>query len=382
MLGFDPRSFIIISAVLGLLCAFVFFALRRSFPRDIQGLTHWAWACLIMVPAAFLFMLRGSLPVFWSSFVANMLVVAGIMLMYFSVARFADRPASPRRLAAVLMLLAALLAWPTFVVDDYRLRVIVVSTMNTWLFAASAWTILQMKSKHFAERLTMAAFLFAASISGVRCGAAVFQLGVIDPVRDISTVQHVYLATFAVSIITLSLGFLLMVNRRLHDRLQYAAMHDHLTGVFRREAVLEAVGREMTRTLRYGQPLALLMIDLDNFKVINDDFGHQTGDKVIVDFSRKAQQALRTHDVMGRYGGEEFIVLLPNTSWDGAYIVADRIRTLSGQRHLESLPPYTVSIGIATLQGRQEDIDALVRKADEALFAAKRGGKNRIEVRL
>lgn len=382
MLGFDPRSFIIISAVLGLLCAFVFFALRRSFPQDIQGLTHWAWGCLIMVPAAFLFMLRGSLPVFWSSFIANVLVVAGIMLMYVSVVRFAGRPAFPWRLAAVLIVMAAILAWPTFFADDYRLRVIVVSATNTWLFTACAWVILKLKPKHFAERLTMGTFFFTALISGVRCSAAVFQANVIDPISDISALQHVYLATFAVSIVTLSLGFLLMVNRRLQDKLQYAAMHDHLTGVFRREAVLEAVDREMTRTLRYGQPLALLMIDLDNFKVINDDFGHQTGDRVIVDFSRKAQQALRSHDVMGRYGGEEFIVLLPNTSWDGAYVVADRIRTLSGQRHLESLPAYTVSIGIATLQGRQEDIDALVRKADEALFAAKRGGKNRIEVRL
>lgn len=121
------------------------------------------------------------------------------------------------------------------------------------------------------------------------------------------------------------------------------------------------------------------MMDLDDFKGINDQYGHLEGDRVIADFSRKAQQGLRNHDVMARYGGEEFMVMLPNTAREGAYVIADRMRDLLAQARSDDLPAYTVSIGIATTQGDQHEVGAFVRKADQALYVAKRAGKNRIE---
>jgi diguanylate cyclase (GGDEF)-like protein len=381
MLRFDPRSFIILAAVLSLLCAFVFFVLRRSFPPTVQGIGQWGWSCLLMVPAAFLYTLRGTIPMFWSSFASNLLLIGGIMLMFASILRFTQRPVPLVRLAAILAGLAAILVWPTFVEDNFRLRTIIVSTADAGLLLASAWAIMRLADKRFAERFTMAAFVLAAILSGARSAAAFLQDTVPDPINGASVLQQTFLASFAVAVVMLTLGFLLMVNRQLQDRLEYAASHDQLTGILRRETFLEAARREMARAVRYKQPLALLMIDLDNFKSINDAHGHQTGDQVIIDFTRKAQKALRANDVIGRYGGEEFMALLPNTTQDGAYAVADRIRAMSGEQVSQRLPAYTVSIGIATLNNlRQPDIDTLIGNADEALFAAKRGGKNRIEM--
>jgi diguanylate cyclase (GGDEF)-like protein len=172
------------------------------------------------------------------------------------------------------------------------------------------------------------------------------------------------------------------VNRRLQRELEHAAAHDNLTGLYRREAFFEALEKEMARAHRYGQPLSILMIDLDDFKAINDQHGHLEGDRVIADFSRKAQQGLRTNDVMGRYGGEEFIIVLPNTMQSGAYAIAERIRSILSEARADDLPPYTVSIGIATTQGDQHGIKGFISKADQALYIAKKSGKNRIETVL
>lgn len=382
MLGFDPRSFIIVSALLGMLCSFIFFVLRRSFPKNIQGLEHWAWACLLMVVAAFLFSLRGSIHVLFSSYIANMLVVAGIMLMYASLLRFETRAVPRKSLLILLAVTGLLLTWPTLVSDDYRIRLILVGAVNTGLFFACAMVVHRTKRKTYPELFTVAAFVFTASISLARAITAVLQTDTLHPGNDISPLQHVYLATFAFSILTLSLGFMLMVNHRLRLALEHAAAHDSLTGLFRREAFFETLEKEMARSHRYGEPLSILMIDLDDFKTINDQYGHLEGDRVIADFSRKAQQELRTNDVMGRYGGEEFIIVLPNTVQIGAYMIAERIRSLLSEARSDDLPRYTVSIGIATTQGNQHGVKGFISKADQALYVAKKAGKNRIEAVL
>jgi len=379
MLGFDPRSFIIVSAILGILCSFIFFVLRRSFPKDIQGLEHWAWGCLLMVASAFLFALRGSIPVLFSSLVANILVVGGIMLMYASLLRFENLAVPRKRLLAALAVMSLLLIWPTLVQDSYRARIILVGAVNATLFFSCAMIIFKMKSKSFAERFTQSVFLLTACISLVRGISAILQTGVLHPATDISMQQHIYLATFAFSIVALSLGFMLMVTRRLQFKLEHAAARDGLTGLYRREAFFDSLEKEMSRSHRYGQPLSLLMMDLDDFKGINDQYGHLEGDRVIADFSRKAQQGLRNHDVMARYGGEEFMVMLPNTPQDGAYIIAERIRKLLAQARSHDMPAYTVSIGIATTQGGRQEIRSFVNRADQALYVAKKAGKNRIE---
>ena len=379
MLGFDPRSFIIVSALVGMLCSFIFFVLRRSFPKDIQGLEHWAWACLLMVAAAFLFALRGSIHVFFSSYIANMLVVAGIMLMYASLLRFENRAVPRRSLLILLAVTGLLLTWPTLISDDYRLRLILVGAVNTGLFSACAMVVHRTKRKTYPELFTVAAFVFTASISLARAITAVLQSDRLHPGNDISPLQYIYLATFAFSILALSLGFMLMVNHRLRLALEHAAAHDSLTGLYRREAFFDTLEKEMARSHRYGEPLSILMIDLDDFTAINDQCGHLEGDRVIADFSRKAQQELRTNDVMGRYGGEEFIIVLPNTLQMGAYMIAERIRSLLSEARSDDLPPYTVSIGIATTQGNQHGLKGFISKADQALYVAKKAGKNRIE---
>jgi diguanylate cyclase (GGDEF)-like protein len=379
MLGFDPRSFIIIAAALGILCALVFAVLRRSFPVGIKGLKEWALACSVMTIAALLFSLRGSVHVAFSSYVANILLVGGIMLMYAGLREFAGHPSHRQALTLCLAVLSFGLIGPTLLDDDYRLRLVLISAANTTLFGLCALTIYRLPAKQFPEWFTGALFLFTASVSLTRLLAALFNPPRNDPFSDVSFLQHIYLGTFSFGVVALSVGFILMVNYRLRSMLEHAASHDDMTGARRRSAFLELLEGELG-TIRQGNTTSLLMIDIDDFKEINDRLGHVAGDRVIVDYAQKAQRELRRADVLGRYGGEEFVVLLPGTTAQQAHAIANRLRLTAHHPASGDVAQYTVSIGVATSTDGLESPMNLIARADEALYEAKHAGKDRIAI--
>ncbi|MBK4737563.1 GGDEF domain-containing protein [Noviherbaspirillum pedocola] len=377
----DPHSFILISAAFGVLCAFVFLALRSGFPRDIAGLARWGWSCALMAGAALLFALQGKAPMFISSFVPNLAVAAGVAGLRGSVRRFAGKTAGDAWPAALIILCAAGLIVATLVYEDFRLRVLIMSGALALLFASSAFEVWRVPARAFAERYTAAIFGATAAMMLTRFAAA---LGCGDASRaalcaDVAVLHMVYMATFSFSIVALSLGFLLMVNRALQTRLESLASRDQLSGAYRREAFLALLDRELIGERAAQRPLCLLMMDLDNFKAINDCHGHLVGDRVIRDFSEKVKSVLRRDDLVGRYGGEEFLVLFPDTPPDDAQAIAQRILQ-AARRGSVGLPAYTVSIGMAILEGGGIDAAAVIDAADGALYAAKRSGKDRLEL--
>ncbi len=159
---------------------------------------------------------------------------------------------------------------------------------------------------------------------------------------------------------------------------RHKALHDPLTGVPNREAYDERISHEVQRWQRYGHPLTIAVCDLDHFKRINDSFGHQAGDRVLKVISRTIAKRLRQVDFFGRYGGEEFVVILPETSTDDALVVLDKIRAAIAETafHYREKPlAITLSMGIAGF-GVGDTPDAVFERADKALYAAKAAGRN------
>jgi diguanylate cyclase (GGDEF)-like protein len=157
-------------------------------------------------------------------------------------------------------------------------------------------------------------------------------------------------------------------------RLETLVREDPLTGLANRRAILTLLSGMISGARRHGRPLSVAMVDLDHFKRVNDEFGHQAGDAVLVGAVRAMRRRLRQEDQLGRMGGEEFLVLLPDTGMAAARRVADALRR---QVALAGGPvPVTASLGLATWEG--EAPDELLRRADEALYAAKRSGRNRV----
>ncbi len=172
---------------------------------------------------------------------------------------------------------------------------------------------------------------------------------------------------------------------RARKQLAEMAATDVLTGIANRRAVLERFVEEFLKARRRGSPLGCLIFDLDNFKRINDTFGHQAGDEVLQQFATAVRQVIRGYDIFGRYGGEEFLLIAPDTDLEQTSQLAERIRQRIAERLVAGAgfggsSPVTVSIGGSGLRPDDPHVDALIRRADEALLEAKRQGKNRSEV--
>ncbi|MCX7896245.1 MAG: diguanylate cyclase [Rhodocyclaceae bacterium] len=160
------------------------------------------------------------------------------------------------------------------------------------------------------------------------------------------------------------------------------ARTDALTGLPNRRVFDAALHREMQRARRRNEPLALIVTDIDHFKAINDTFGHAAGDEVLRDFARILRETVREIDLVGRWGGEEFVILMPTTSRDEAVLVAERLRMAVEARRLTVAGhalSYTASFGVAALQREDGHAQALFGRADAALYRAKKNGRNRIE---
>jgi diguanylate cyclase (GGDEF)-like protein/PAS domain S-box-containing protein len=174
-----------------------------------------------------------------------------------------------------------------------------------------------------------------------------------------------------------------LVNAQLFAETQLLARTDGLTQVANRRYLTELGERELNRARRFGHPLSALMIDIDHFKDVNDQYGHAQGDRVLRLLVACCQEMIRDVDTLGRYGGEEFVILLTETNAAGAYRLAERLVANVAQMAIEtdqSKISVTVSIGVAAADLAHDDLEALIARADNALYAAKRAGRNRVEL--
>ncbi|MAC99363.1 MAG: diguanylate cyclase [Pseudomonadales bacterium] len=175
------------------------------------------------------------------------------------------------------------------------------------------------------------------------------------------------------------------VNKRqlesANTKLQELALRDGLTGLLNRRYWESCLEREFARHQRYDNPVSLVIFDIDHFKRVNDTYGHQTGDEVIRETARITSQLVRETDFAGRYGDEEFVVLLPGTTLDGAAQFAERLRSSIERQQLDyqgSPLTFTISLGVATLTDDMAGYLTLLERADKALYQSKEGGRNQV----
>ena len=212
---------------------------------------------------------------------------------------------------------------------------------------------------------------FALATALLRFGVGIDQMP-LDTSLQVRILNEVaYLTVVGVAIAGLS------QLRRTQSQLRLLATHDPLTTVLNARAFASQLAQELGRNRRYGRPLALIYLDLDDFKKVNDAHGHATGDAVLRLVADAMRSAVRQADVVGRLGGDEFGVLMPETDGTLAHAVATRlaggIRTV-----FRGTPSVTASIGVVAVSGTEAGSDELLRKADQAMYEAKRAGKDRV----
>jgi diguanylate cyclase (GGDEF)-like protein len=251
---------------------------------------------------------------------------------------------------------------------------------------AVAWLDIQTNSDITEAFLVPLAFIFiyplkrdwATVLTALGGIAAVVAGALLEP--DGETMDAMVINRGMTIIVILGIAFLL--NRVTHSEklLVRIATTDPLTGIFNRRHFMSMLAREHHRAERYKTTFSLLMLDIDHFKRINDTYGHPVGDEAIKAMAGAASKHLRPTDLIGRFGGEEFVVLLPHTEEGGAVVAAERIRESVGKVVVNAGDKevrFTVSIGAATYT-RRVSAEALLNCADQALYAAKTGGRNQV----
>jgi diguanylate cyclase (GGDEF)-like protein len=271
------------------------------------------------------------------------------------------------------------LGWLGVVHPDYRLRVLWGSLVIFCNLALQAQALLNGRSR--ARSVLLLLLATSASLLLWRNGALWFADATPSSLDAPGTVNYLYVLFAGMQPLFASVAFLLLYGDVLQRRLYSLARVDPLTGVNNRLALNETATRLLSAAARNGQAVGVLMLDADHFKKVNDQFGHAGGDKVLRTLVRTVTSTLRASDVIGRVGGEEFVVLAPGTDMPELMRLADRIRSTLAATPLvvdDRTLQLTVSIGAAVAPRGARDFAGVLRLADLALYAAKRAGRNRV----
>lgn len=381
----DLRTLVVVSVLLSLLTGVAMAAVAIEQPDPMRGwLKRWAVGLLAQAGGWMLFALRGAIPDAVSVVFANTLILVGSLLLLQAIRSFYGAPAVRRRDIALVALQLAVSAIFLWVVPSLGARIGLGSLISAVVFAEG----LALVWRH-APRPRQAAHTLMAVVQSSMLAVVVVRLAIElagrgpDAVFQSTPVQSL-LHTLAVLAPVLStLAFALMVAQRLASELERSASRDALTGLANRRG-LEAAMRGTPR--RGSAPpalLGLLLVDVDHFKRVNDTFGHEGGDALLVWLAQRLREEARDDDVVVRHGGEEFVVLLPGLDLDAAARVGERLR-----RRVEGTPftlggtsvPVSVSIGVASADRAEIDLRRLLRQADQAMYRAKSAGRNRVEV--
>jgi diguanylate cyclase (GGDEF)-like protein len=373
----DPRTVVILSgAMCGLMCL-VYYSLRRKYPASIQGLSEWSLAMLLFCIGDALFAARGALPDVLSIPCSILLIHLGLYIALVGTQRLFGVPPRHSPYVLLLALVFAGEVWFLLVQPSFAARLRISNLAMATLFGLHARVILQQPVKSFGNVLTAGVLCLATLIQLLRFASS-FALEPDSNLLNTSPQNLAYLIGFALSGLLFSISSILMTSERLLAELEQLAIHDPLTNALTRRHMQQLCEGELSRCLRHGQSMALLMMDLDHFKHINDLYGHQTGDRVLVAFVGKINASLRQQDQLGRFGGEEFVALLPQTSQAEAERVAQRICEACAVA--DALPVCTVSVGISTNQGASDSFEAMLSRADAAMYRAKANGRNQVAV--
>jgi diguanylate cyclase (GGDEF)-like protein len=351
--------------------------------RDMRGIGFWAaGALMIALGVLGSFLLSSSLPAA-PLVVANVATVSGLVVTWWGIdAFFGRRPGY--RLGAAILAITAVGAAYFVTMENSRIRIVFLLGILALMAGLRLYSILREVTfgTRFSQVMTSVA-LGAQAIYYLILATAIFTLPPVDkPLAQVPIYGWIFLIPMLLSIVVV-FGVVLLVNQTIATRLKESARRDALTEALTRRAMEDVAQDELARSRRHNLPLSLLLLDIDHFKMVNDQYGHAAGDAALRQFAAAVRRCLRREDVFGRLGGEEFCALLPSTAVAGAAQLAERIRQSVANLAVEAgghRLSLKVSIGVASLGEHGSNWDELVNQADRAMYAAKRAGRNRVIV--
>ena len=374
-------SLLLINVLITVTLAVCLGLVARRDQRD--GLFHWALALTAHSGAYILYLLRGQVSDWFSVVLANMLIVSVFALMQEGLYQFQQRKA-PRLLVWWPVPLVGLVF--SLLMDQIAARIVVLAVVLSAQFVQFArvmgqrWHETPGRGKHF----VLSGFgLFALALL-IRAASVITGAMDVNSITDSNAMQAVMFSIASVALVLANFGIVVMIKERADDRNSTLAFIDELTGLHNRRYIQQTLSHHIAQARRMQRPLSVLLLDIDHFKDVNDTYGHLSGDKVLHDLAVCLRDRLRAQDISGRWGGEEFVAILPDTDASGARVLAEQLR-VAVERTRFSTPdnlavPLTISIGLHALDASRDDgRDDMIGIADRAMYLAKERGRNRVE---
>jgi len=386
MEALDMKTLAFMNLLLGLFLgvgSLVFARVHSSF----QGFRALGYSYLLFSSGFILLAFRQYLFDFLSIVVANLTIVAGFSLLILGILKFLqDEIQTFEKVSVVLLcVMSVAFVYFTYFQNSVNARIIIISVVIACFSFFAGYKVLVNRERAILTftRFLGFSFLYCAIIFLLRIYFT-FNEAELNDVMSGGTIHAISL--IALQLVTISSCFSLTISasQQLANKLAIQATIDSLTDIYNRRAFDEFAKKSVLRAQREQTPISMIIMDIDFFKQVNDQYGHQVGDKVLQEFSLRLKNSLRQYDILSRYGGEEFTLLLPDTDTSTAMVIAEKLRNTIAQPVfcLENgaVLAVTASFGVATIQGEDIDWQQFISLVDQALYYAKENGRNCVKL--
>ena len=384
--GFDVRTLALTNLLISFILGLGLLTFARAHPI-FKGFQQIGYSYLLLALSFLLISLRGYISDWFSIIVANSALIFAFSLLGHGLLLFFNKKDSHFIKISIIVqsILIPFFIYLTFVSFDTRWRIILISIILAMIFSYIAISLLKSKQKHNFLHIIQFMFLFSAIFFSYRVISTTVELH-IDNYMQAGIVHGLSLLSILLLLVVVSFALSWSASNELAKDLALQATIDPLTKTYNRRALEGFAERSFAKARRVNTNIVIIIMDIDDFKAVNDVYGHQAGDQVLVEFSQRLKTNLREYDTLARYGGEEFLLLLPNTELAVAQTIAEKLRQVIAapvfliNKNINIT--ITASFGLAVGQGELLDWEVLMSQADSALYQAKNDGKNRVNIHI
>ena len=388
----DMHSIILGNSLTDTIIILIMYLVWLKYREKFKGLGYWFIACILQVSGQLMLFSQGYIQDFISVFLANILIISAGLILFYGMEIFTSARGRHGMFFLLLVPVTPLSYYFTFITPQLNARIIIFS-VSIILISLNFIHLLNARIDKKQRGLYRQIVIVFVVLAVVYAARIMFRTGSIDRISltVLNLTDKILILAIYMLFILLVFSLVIVINSRLlQDISEYLsererlvqefkrmASTDSLTGIYNRMKLEPIMTAEVLRSRRYGRMLSVLLIDIDHFKLVNDNYGHNIGDSVLRDVAAVLKENLREADSLGRWGGEEFLVVAPETSTEGARKIAEKLReAVAAHRFIRDIK-VTISVGVASLMADEWEED-MVRRADEAMYMAKNAGRNRI----
>lgn len=381
----DARTVFVLTTLFSALITVVLFSIYRGVYSVVEGVLSFAWAYGLYTLFGLLILVREYLHPLFGIVLADTALSLSMLLIVDGISRIKGYTLHPRLYRWFLSLCLVLFSTFTFIVPSLTARVLVTIACIVILFSWSLWMLFKQSIKQWRMgEWLLSLSMFTSVITSVVIAYSQANGDQYSTILAYQGAQAQYLTINLLATVFIALGLIVITQDTLSRDLERLASYDALTGVLTRRVILSFLDKAISKVERSGRPLALMMIDLDHFKRVNDDYGHRVGDQVLTEVLAVIESALRKDTYIGRYGGEEFLVVMPDTNIMQLKEVAERIRRVVAETPVKSHGHTlycTISIGAMIIDKKNVNtVEDPVMSVDKAMYQAKVHGRNQVVI--